>query len=180
MQKARDKKQHPVEAVAATSPIKKVVDKKILVTERLIAYLLVDADYVEYISENLLIEHLPLERQDLYKLIIVYYTKNTRGNYKPEEIIESIKVNRPDLANDVNKLSLLISEEVSALTYNEAIAQIKQYIAYLKKEFIKRSLQQVSQELKQAEKQPVQDKDKINELLNQFTKLSVELKETDF
>lgn len=159
----------------------KVVDKRMAMGERLLAYMIADADYAGYISENLAIEYLPIELQELYKSIIVYYTKKD----KVGDLEEFILAASPDLAGKLNQLAILKDSELSALSYNEATAEIKKYISYLKKDFTRRRLNETGKKIKEyelnlksatGERERQEIKNKIDKLMAGFSDLSQELK----
>jgi len=152
----------------------KPVDKKVQISERLLAGLMMDADYLEMAQDSLLIEYLPASLQELYKLIVVYYTKQHNQADGPKEMIDFITKNSPDLAGLLNKM-VIISDELKELSYNEMIGEIKKSISALKKDYIKNKLMLVGKELKAAEERG-EPKEKLDGLLSEFVKLSSELK----
>ena len=152
----------------------KQVDRKAQIGERLLASLMLDKDYLAMSQDSLLIEYLPVGLQELYKLMVVYYTKQYRQGDGRDEIIDFIAKNSPELENLLNKLVIII-DELKELSYNEIISELKKSISALKKEYIKSQLRLIESRLRQAE-QGGEPKEIIDNLLLEFTNLSSELK----
>lgn len=161
------------------------VNKKVLVGERLLAYLFMGDDYVEYIGENLLLEDLPEQLRNIYKLIIVYYTREYSQDVN---LFDFIVASDAGLTSQANKMLILAEEELAKMRSGEVMAEIKRGINYLKNERVRQSLSKLEGELKQAEnelkvasnEERDQKKEQVEALLQEFSKLSVELKEANF
>ena len=178
--RAKKKTDSKLELKEEGSGIKSQVDKKMAMGQRLLAYMMIDGDYMEYISENLVLEHLPVELIELYKSLIVYYTKKDQS----DDMVSFIEENYPDLRQNLNGIIILRDGELKGLSYNEAIREIKKYIKLFKDDYIKERLREMSREIELIEKRLVslegEEKEnqetRLNELMAEHVRLSSELR----
>lgn len=144
--------------------------------ERLLAYMLLDRDYVTYISENLELAHLPAGLVELYKSLVVYYTKKDQE----QDVIVFMQDSYPDLVSPVQRLVMLKESELRGLKYSEAIGEIKKYILFFKHSYIKSELKKLAKEIEAAERElggpsGGEKRRRLDELMAEHVRLSAEL-----
>ena len=162
----------------------RAADRRNLIAERLMACLFIDVANIGYANDKLLIEYLPLEFQELYKLMVVYYTKKYHQGLTAEEILDYIRNNYPDLKKTLNKMIILKEGELANLSDSKIMSEINKYITELKIFFIKAELAQIEKQIKEREnkltgmsvKERQKEEKNIDELLARFSELSAELK----
>jgi DNA primase len=156
-------------------------DNRVIRGERLIAGLLLDLEYLEYVHDNLMIEYLDSEIQELYKMVVVYYTKQYNQSTKFEDFIAE---NRKDLGKQLNHI-LILKDELSELSQAELLSEIKLLVSELKRCYVRNKLAQVEGEIKKIEEKLrnsySSEKEQItvemNKLLEEFSQLSGQLKQ---
>lgn len=164
------------------------IDKKSAVTTRLLSFMLVDPDYAVYISEQLSPDYLSPDWQEVYRLLVVFLTKQLSGNAPTSDPVDYVTKSNPSLTTLANSL-IIKKEELRELSYAEAVHEIKQHLGYLKKNCAEDRLNTIKKEMRELENSlseslTLVDREKVNsqikELLSQFNVLSAELKDTDF
>jgi len=157
---------------------------------RLMAMMSIDTDMADYIGTNLVPKSLPSHLRDIYKSIIIYYTKCDNQDHSIQALASFMAENRPDLVQDFNAISIIAEGEFSAMDYKLLRQEVKRIVKYLRKEDIRKQLVKMSQDLRQAEKElaaqsfgsPEEKGEKearVNELMGSFNDLTLELKEVD-
>jgi len=168
----------------------KMADKRNQFLQRLLALMIIDIDFADYASSNLPVEYLPSNFQDIYKSIIIYYTKNQDRENSFKDNLRLIQSDRPDLAEEFNAIGLLAGSEFADTGYDILGQEAKRIVCQFKKEGIKKQLMSIAQDLKEAERllsakffsSPDEEKKQrsiINELMKSFTALVTELREVD-
>ncbi len=154
---------------------KKIITGKVVVTqeqaiaERLLALLLKYPDNLEIISKRLNVgEVLYLPVQKLYKELIIYY--NNKHNFDHNEFSNTLENNEKDY---LNQLSLLAEDEISEETKTEIQREIIVLTKRIKEYYTKKRLKELEFEIKKA--QDENNKEEMNRLSQEFTKLSSEL-----
>ncbi|MFH1956232.1 MAG: DNA primase [Patescibacteria group bacterium] len=161
-----------------------------LFLQRLLAIMAIDIDFADYIISNLPVEYLPVNFHDIYKSIIIYYTKHHGADHNIDAMITFFKDNRPDLLNSFNVISLLTESGLQDLDHNALSQEAKKSVDLIRKTGIKKKLVNISNELREAEKilssksfnspdEESKQKEKIDTLMNSFNNLITELKEVD-
>ncbi|HOZ36718.1 MAG TPA: DNA primase [bacterium] len=187
--KAKNSVAPPKTTSAFSTPRQDIpLNKKSAVATRLLSFMLLDRDYAVYVSEHLLPESLPQDWLSVYKLLIIYYTKQASNESLPPDPIDFIAAKEPGLTILANSL-IIKKEELRALSYAEAVHEIQQHLDYLKKSLTQSRQLILKEELRQAEHSltlaaSAEEQDalhsEIQSILGRLNKLSAELKDTDF
>jgi hypothetical protein len=151
-----------------------------MAADRLLASIFLEADYTEYISENLRVDYLPESRREIYKLAIMYYTKEYRQDKSYQAIVEFIKKNRNDLG-ELAETIIILTEEIKTMPESEIRAEIKRAIGFLKAEFVKARQKEIQGRIREIEAEKDNaGRAELDKLLYEFTQLSLELKDAEF
>lgn len=144
--------------------------------DKLMAYMAREAEFATYISENLELEYLPPDKIELYKALVVYYTKHYLTGAGREKLSQFIEDKRPDLLKYFNRI-FLIADDLGD-NYFESMEEIKKILYALKKFYGREKTQQIEKQIKNLEERlnAVNDKSEREEIKDQ---LSVLLKEFD-
>lgn len=154
-----------------TTPEFKKIDKKLVITQRLLALILKHPSYLKIIIDNLEPEIIryPL-LQDLYKLMVNYY--NINQSFTLTDLKDSLK--ETALIDEINKLSLLGDNEYQDWADNVIQSEIVNNINFLKKEYYTKRLDKLIEAIKISEKD--KDEERLKILSEEFNKISHELK----
>lgn len=149
----------------------KIIDKRLVISQRLLALVLKYPSYLEIVIDNLepmIINDSLL--QDLYKLMVNYYNINQR--FTNNDFVQSLREQR--LIDEINKLILLGDNEYEDWENNLIQNEIINNINYLKKDYYSKRLQEITEAIKLSEKD--QDEEHLRILSEEFNKISQELK----
>ncbi len=155
-------------AFKAYSPIEK--DKKLEFLKKICALGIGFSNILDYLASNLEGEFIGSDDiGDLYKSIIIYYTKNNSFDldFFRNEFFD-------DKNSILNTVIFLFENEYSDYDRNSAFIEIQQLVKDYKKLFLNDRMKSLEQELKQAEL--AGDNDKIENISNEFTFISKQLK----
>ena len=187
--KTRNSVAPPKTTSALSSPRQDIsLNKKSAVANRLLSFMLLDRDYAVYVSEHLVPESLPQDWLPVYKLLVIYYTKQASNESLPHNPVDFIIAADPSLTNAANSL-IIKKEELRVLSYAEAVREIQQHLDYLKKSLAQSKQTSLKEELRQAERAlalaaSAEEQDalhsEIETILRRLNELSAELKDTDF
>lgn len=155
-------------AYKAYSPIEK--DKKLEFLKKICALGIGFSNILDYLASNLEGEFIGNnDIGDLYKSIIIYYTKNNSFD------LEFFRNEFFDDKNSIlNTVIFLFENEYSDYDKNKAFIEVQQLIKDYKKLFLNDRMRVLEQELKQAEL--ANDNIRIEDISNEFTLISKQLK----
>lgn len=112
------------------------------------------------------------EIQELYKKLIVYYTKNEQINL--DEVLHDLN-DQPKLKDRLNAILLLAEEGKVNLSSGEIEKEVLEGVKLLEKNHLEERIKQIEQELGESER--AQDSNKIKELSEEFSSLVQKLKD---
>ena len=145
------------------------------ISESIVGLALAFPDQVNYIFDHLPPENLSSAKaQELYKLMIIYYTEN--HNFNSETFISQGLADKKELASYAGILSLKYYDIFRDIDGESLRQEIQNSIISLQKNYIQQHLKVVEQQLRAAETSG--DKRKIEELSRQFSTLVNDLKQT--
>ncbi|MFA6098043.1 MAG: DNA primase [Patescibacteria group bacterium] len=160
----------------ASEPAYQSKDRFIALSENIIGTVLKDNEKFDVIAEQLLPEHVPLEKLSrLYKLMLIYYTKNQAFNYK--EFISSIPQADKELATYAEILSLKAEQDNGEASEDFVIQEIRSGVHQVARNHLQKSLKGIEEALRQAEKS--NNKQKAEQLNRDFSDKISELKQLD-
>lgn len=145
-----------------------------LLTRRILAILLWMPDKIALAVDDLLPEELSDEQyQAIYKELIIHYNKGELDDLELDKArlqIESIFLDKKDILDKVNTLSLLAVKDFQEITVKEISHELELLITRLKEENKKNKRNELSEELNQAEAGG--DQKRVDELLQDLNNLS--------
>lgn len=159
---------------AEPPPLQKVLNKKLVITERLLALALKYPKYISVLIDNLEPTVITQNNlRDLYKLLVNYY--NLNQTFYLTNFLEGLS--EKNIIDETNKLSLLAESEFldweDNLLHNELINGIN----YLKKDYYSNKLTELTEAIKISEK--IHDEERLSALSEEFNRLSKELKQIE-
>ncbi len=140
------------------------------ITQRILSFLIDEPKRKEFISEY--IKYFPEEYKDLLEIIL---KANKKEDFLPQNL-QQLNI-KEDFINMINQLALRADYEKEILNnfQIDIIQELKNCLKELKKEFLKKKMNLLAQEIKEAEKNKAEEK--LSMLLKEFNKL---IKETSF
>jgi len=154
--------------------VKPVRDRFVALGEQMIGLLLNFPEHLGYVSEQLEPNQVPSEQAcQLYKNILIYYTKHT--NFESPQFMEEISKANNRLRHYAEVLMLKVESDFAEaddeLVKNELVETIKE----LKKHYIASELTKVEVQIKKAEQ--LDDQNMINESTERFEQLTSQLQQ---
>jgi len=158
---------------AASEPTPfKSIDKKLLITQRLLALIFQHPGYLKVLIDNLEPAIFgPGIYQDLYKLLVNYYNLNQQLTIN--EFLSSLT--DIILINEVNTLCLLADSEFIDWTENQLSQEIINNINFLKKDHYTNRLKELSEAIKLSEQE--KNSEQLKSLTSEFNQLAKSLKD---
>ncbi len=166
--KARQK--NPMLKIETPVPSQKINKRQVL-SERLLALVIFYPEYLRELIDNLLPEFFSLDIQPVYKEAVFYYTKN--NEFDSQNFYDYLKSEKNNLIAVVDVLKLLAESEYQSLSHFDLRREFNLAVNFLKREFVTERLRALEQELRQAEQagQP----GRAEEIMKEFAELSREL-----
>ena len=135
---------------------------------------------LDYIVDNCQAEYLADPTlQNLYKNLIVYYTKNHR--FDPEEFRKQLEKENDELVKQVDILEMLASQLYAEFDEDMFKTEIDSIIRFLNRNCLSHRLQEIEKQLKnfeESESQP-DSQEEERKLLEEFDQLSKQLNQID-
>lgn len=149
----------------------KKINKRQLVSQRLLALVVYDPNYTQELIDVLVPELIEKSFQELYKTLIFYYTKN--NELRVEDFYNYLKAEKNDLVFVFDTLKMLAESEFTELSSIELNKEFKLSVNWLRKESIMNKLKQIEKDIRNAEQSG--DRTKADRLMREFSELSREL-----
>lgn len=152
-----------------------VKDRGLTSSEELLGIALKYYENLDYVIDNCQVEFLvDRDLQNLYKILIVYYTEKHR--FDPSEFRNILKKQNDELIKNMDVLELLAENLYSDFGEDMFKEEIDNIIRFLNKNQITSQLKQIERTLKEIEKSDSsEDRDKEKKLLEEFDQLSRQL-----
>jgi len=172
LKSGRLNKRAPVRDMEPTQgPEIKKINKRQLVSQRLLALVMHDPNYTQELIDVLVPELIEESFQELYKTLIFYYTKN--NELRVEDFYNYLKAEKNDLVFVFDTLKMLAESEFTELSSIELNKEFKLSVNWLLKESIMNKLKQIEKDIRNAEQSG--DRTKADRLMREFSELSREL-----
>lgn len=148
------------------------IDKEKIMTERFLAVILGQGEYLIQAINKLLPEMLYKDYEEFYKELIFCYTKN--NSFAIQEFENILKTaDKKALIFVLESLKLFYETEFSVLTPKEINKEFTDAVNYLKKEKISKRLKEIEAELRIAERES--QRELADSLMQEFSELSREI-----
>ncbi|HPA25437.1 MAG TPA: DNA primase [bacterium] len=159
--------------MSAKSPTQAVqINKEKIMTERFLAIILGQGEYLIQAINKLLPEMLYKDYEEFYKELIFCYTKN--NSFAIQEFENILKTaDKKALIFVLESLKLFYETEFSVLTPKEINKEFTDAVNYLKKEKISKRLKEIEAELRIAERES--QRELADSLMQEFSELSREI-----
>jgi len=165
----KNKRNIPVEKEERKEFKLSVLDKKEELLKKIIALGINFLNNIEYLSSNLELEYIGKSTIDeLYKEMIIYYTKNNSFDRKAFE--NGLDKDKSDL---LNIILFIFENEYSKHDQNEAFIDIQALVKSYKKEFLNEKLKKLEVSLKLAERKG--DQEEIEKITKEFVSVTHKL-----
>lgn len=146
------------------------IDRKKELLKKIIALSINFPENLEYLSSNLELEYINnSDIDELYKEIIIYYTKNNSLDLKCFK--KSLSKEQNDL---LNVIIFIFENEYSEYDKNKAFVEIQPLIIVYKKEFLSDKLKKLEHSLKEAERKGA--KARVEKIMKKFISYTHKLK----
>jgi DNA primase len=177
---AKNENRTVVKKTAGSEQKVNLVDRFYLVGEELLSLLVCFPVGVTNAVDKLLPEYFTGNKQsELYKNIVVYYTKKEHFNVSDfQKSIETEKQNESNLSAYLDVLFLLGGEQFSDLSDDQVKQYIEERVNMLKKNYILAQLRTIEQNIKALEQGTLSDqnKERLDQLSGDFNQLTNQLR----
>jgi DNA primase len=148
-------------------------DRYVALAESLIGLGLQHPEQLNYISGQLLPEHVPASKlQELYKKAITYYTEKQTFDY--QDFVKSMPPDERRLATYADILTMRVEEDYGEMDDESIVQAIRSGSQELKRHYIQQALKSIEQKIRLAEQQ--HDEALIERYTHEFSALTGELK----
>lgn len=165
-----------IKKVQGDAEVKSPTDRHFSISENLIGIVLRNPEHLNYVIDQLLPQHVPFEKlQQLYKKIIIYYTKKQVFNY--DDFVKTLTERENSLAMYADVLSLKAEHEFDSGDGDELEQAVTTSVRELKRHFIQRELKDIEHKLCEAEES--NEEHRVEEYSRRFGELITELKRVE-
>ncbi len=157
------------------------VDRKKIMSERILAIAAYDNEYFDYISQHLDIDFLSDDLKGLYTSLNIYYTKGHKAENKETDIYDYLAKDNGNLLDIVRRL-IILKDELAQFKNYEIVEEAKRLITELKKNSIKHRMTIIEKQIKQLEnnlkvKSNMEQRVDLEHLVEEYSQLSHQLKD---
>lgn len=151
-----------------------IIDKKLILSERVLALILKYGPGLPYVIENLSTEAIKTEDlRELYKELVSYYTIERKPEINIDDFLRKLDKNHK-LKTLAETLMLMAEKEFLDFEEKDLQSEARITVLLLMQDYLSDHLKNLEQDIKQAEKN--NNKEQADKLLKEFGKLSMQLK----